>query len=226
MKKLLVPVLLALCIGLGLGWLIPSPLPRTDAPVFQSTAPTPGQQPEVSSPAVSPSLDTKSSGPLLRAAFTAVSALRTQNYAALSALVSPEKGLLFTPYATVEPKVNLCFTPEQVASFPSNGETYVWGMADGSGFPLEMTVEEYMARFVYDADFANAPILGVDRVLGLGNSLENVTEALPGTRFVEFYFPGIDPEFEGFDWRSLKLVFEPGPTEYQLVAVIHSEWTI
>ncbi len=103
---------------------------------------------------------------------------------------------------------------------------YQWGFADGSGAPISLTIPEYFDRYVYNADYANAPIIGVDQVIGQGNALENVQDAFPGARFVEYYFPGLNPEYNGFDWCGLKLVFAPYQEEYRLIAIVHSEWTI
>ena len=173
-----------------------------------------------------PKLDTADNAPLLETAGLAVTALKEQNYRALANLVHPEDGVLFAPYSTVDPNANLRFTADQIAALPRDNETYVWGLSDGMGTPIELTMADYFARFVYNADYANAPVIGVDRVVGTGNALENVADAFPGARFVEYYFPGIKAEHNGFDWCGLKLVFSVFEEQYKLIAVIHSEWTI
>ena len=91
-----------------------------------------------------------------------------------------------------------------------------------------MTLPEYLGAYVFDADYTQAPIIGVDHVIASGNSLENVEDAYPEDRFVEFYFPGQDPASGGLDWSALKLVFsDPEHAgDHRLVGVIHSEWTI
>jgi hypothetical protein len=37
---------------------------------------------------------------------------------------------------------------------------------------------------------------------------------------------GFDPEYEGMDWRSLRLVFEKKNDIWYLVGIIHDQWTI
>ena len=66
--------------------------------------------------------------------------------------------------------------------------------------------------------------LGVGPAMGI--TAENVADAYPEARFVEYHFPGIDPELEGFDWCSLKLVFQVWENDWYLVGIIHGEWTI
>ena len=35
----------------------------------------------------------------------------------------------------------------------------------------------------------------------------------------------VDEALEGFDWCSLKLVFEPWENDWYLVGLVHGEWT-
>ena len=56
--------------------------------------------------------------------------------------------------------------------------------------------------------------------------INNIKEAYPNGQFVEFHITGLEPKYEGIDWRSLKLVFEDVNGTLYLVGIIHSEWTI
>ena len=94
------------------------------------------------------------------------------------------------------------------------------------GDQINLTILEYIRTYVYNADYLYAPEQAVDRVLACGNALENVREIFPDDRFVEYYFPGIQPKKERFDWCSLKLVFSAYEEQWYLVGLIHSEWVI
>ena len=59
-----------------------------------------------------------------------------------------------------------------------------------------------------------------------GNALENLADAYPGCRYVDFSIPSADPVNDGLDWSSLKLVFQPEDDLWYLVGVVHGEWTI
>lgn len=164
--------------------------------------------------------------PLLRASLKVLEALKGRDYSALAALVHPEKGVTFTPYSTVDPEADITLTRDEIAQAGENGNRYTWGSYDGSGSPIHLTISAYMDQYVFNADYTQAPLVGVDQVLSSGNSLENVSDAYPGGRFVEYYFPSVDPASNGFDWCGLKLVFEVWRGQYRLVGVVHSEWTI
>lgn len=162
---------------------------------------------------------------LVDCSYQVLYACQKHDYTTLSALIHPEKGVTFTPYSTVD-EANLTFTPAQLRQAAQDGAVYIWGVADGSSQPIQLTISSYFDRYVYDRDFTQAVLLGVDRVISAGNSLENVSEAYPDGHFVEFYFPGEKDGNTRVDWRGLKLVFEEYEVGFKLVGVIHSEWTI
>lgn len=163
---------------------------------------------------------------LLKQSYAVLNAFKEQNFKDLSKLVHPTKGVSFTPYSTVDRSTDRTLTTTDLLEAKENNNVYIWGLQDGSGFPIQLSILDYFNEYVYNANYVNAPIVGVNTVISSGNSLENVSEAYPNCYFVEFYFPGIDPENKGFDWCGLKLVFEPSAKDYILVGIIHSEWTI
>jgi len=175
---------------------------------------------------ISEPLDPMDNTRLAQRAGQALEAMKAGDYQALAALVSPEHGVTFTPYSTVNPECDLCLTAQQVANLDSDTTVYVWGLQDGSGEPIKLTGTEYFAQYVFNADYTQAPYLSIDEVLVSGNAMENVADCYPEGRFVEYYFPGLDPEMEGFDWCSLKLVFEVWQEDWYLVGLIHGQWTI
>lgn len=160
---------------------------------------------------------------LVDAAYEIVELIRNQDYISLSQAVHPQKGVTFTPYSYITGENS--FSADALKRAAENDTSFTWGAYDGSGDPIILTFAEYFARFVYDENYAGAPLIGVNHIIGTGNSLENITEAYPEALFVEFHFPGIDPNYEGMDWCTLKLAFEPYEGNLKLVAVIHSEWT-
>ncbi len=151
--------------------------------------------------------------------------LESRDYQQLADAVHPEKGVYFVPYSTVDMGTDLRFSSEEVRGFQNNTNTYVWGTLDGVGSPISMTPAQYFDRFVYDASFVEAQMIGINTIMRAGNSLENVIEAFPEAAFVELHLPGTE-ENSGMDWRSLKFVFEDYNGQYKVVAIIHSEWTI
>lgn len=172
------------------------------------------------------SLDSQDSLSLLNAACYVVQALKDRDFDALACVIHPEKGVTFTPYSTVDFSSDLTFTKDQVKNLAADNKIYTWGITDGRGSLINMTVNNYLVQYVFNADYTHAPQIGVDQIILSGNALENLADAYPNCRFVDFSFPGLDSSNQGLDWSSLKLVFEPGDTCWYLVGIVHGEWTI
>jgi hypothetical protein len=163
---------------------------------------------------------------VLARAVKVVAAIKAKDTRAWGALVHPERGVRFSPYAYVDTKTDRVLRAASLESAFADKTVRAWGAFDGSGNPIQLTFARYYARFVYDVDFANAPQVAVDQPLSSGNTTDNAREAYPDAHVVEFYFPGFDEKFEGMDWRALRLVFARARDTWFLVGVIHSEWTI
>ena len=150
--------------------------------------------------------------------------LKEQDMAGLAEVTHRNVGIRFSPYAYVQP-TDLIFLKGQVAGLMGDATVYHWGIYDGSGMDIDLTFADYFAEFVYDVDFASAPQVAVNQRLGVSNSIDNSAEVYAGNMIVEYHFPGFDPQYEGMDWRSLRLVFKYCQGSYDLVGIIHDEWT-
>ena len=221
----------ALCtaFGLLLGVLLPIDLlPAPPDETGAITLPTP-LEPSGSSAggsAEGPALDQTDNFSLLQTACEVCDAIARRDFAALSSYVHPDRGVTFTPYSTVDFTTDLTFTPDQIHGLEQDQTTYVWGLEDGRGLPIQMTMSQYLDRYVWDANYTRAPEIGIDRIITGGNALENLTEAYEDCRFVDFCHPSADPVNDGLDWSSLKLVFRGEADGWYLVGVVHGEWTI
>lgn len=152
--------------------------------------------------------------------------LKTGSYNKFADYIHPVKGVRFSAYAYVDTVNNQQLTPEDFRKMLKTSKKLVWGSFDGSGDPIELTWEAYAKRFIYDADFLNAEKTKVNEFIGFGNSLNNLREVYPDNHFVESYFSGFDPKFEGMDWCCLRLVYEWYDGKPKLIAVVHDHWTI
>lgn len=170
-------------------------------------------------------INTSTSTSLLSTAINVIELIKSQDMMGLSAYVHPEAGIRFTPYFYVDTQIDQVFTEQEVAGLMQNNQIIEWGSFDGSGHPIELKFNDYYDLFVYDEDFANAEMIGNNIAIGKGNVLDNVDIAYPNGSFIEFHFSQIDPQYEGMDWRSLRLVFEELEGAWYLVGIIHGQWT-
>ncbi len=155
-----------------------------------------------------------------------INAIDKLNMEELSRYIHPQKGVRFTPYTHVSLENDLVFTKEQISNFMNDNEKYLWGYYDGSGFEIKLAPKEYWEEFVYDKDFKNADNISQNAIIGKSMMVENQFEVYPEAIIVEYYIRGTNPEFEGLDWASLRLVFEEYNNKWYLVGIIHNQHVI
>lgn len=230
-KFILIFVLLAsLMVGCNLATppMVPTIIP-TVAPSLEFVQPT-SMQPVSPSPlptsiSIPPSITPLSiQQAVLDPASDVIAVLKDKQMTALAAYVHPQMGLRFSPYAFVR-DIDQIFPADKVAGLMADSTVYTWGVYSGSGASIDLTFADYYSQFIYDVDFANAPELSLNHRLGVSTSMDNSFEFYPGAMNVEYYFPGFDPEFQGMDWRSLRLVFMEDNNTWYLVGIIHDQWT-
>lgn len=160
-------------------------------------------------------------------ALHALDSLRRRDRAAFGELVHPERGVLFSPYAYVDFDEALRFDRAFISELFTSNERHEWGAYDGTGDPIELTFAEYADRFIYTAfTAAERDAAGYNRIVGEGNTLNNVFDVFPDALVVEFHHAG-SAAFDFMDWRSLRLVFaEHEDGAWYLIAVINDQWTI
>lgn len=171
-------------------------------------------------------LSQASSGSMLMAALTLVEQIADQDFEAVAQFVDPDEGVLFSPYGYVDVNEDLVFFPQDLETAFQDATVYTWGAFDGTGDPIDKTFAEYYDRFIYDQDYASPHLIGNNTIVGTGNTLINLEDVYPDAGFVEFHFTGFDPQYEGMDWRSLRLVLEEQNGSWVLRAIVHDEWTI
>ena len=171
------------------------------------------------------SVDSSANADLTELAYTVLGFIKDGDFNALSGVVHPEQGVIFSPYATINPATDRMYSAEEIATLDSETGTEIWGVRNGSGEPIVMTVAEYFSEFVPAADHINAPVIGVNHIVRSGNALENITDVFPNVKFVDFHMPGGEPA-EEFDWTSLRLGFEEYNGELRLIVIVFSKWTV
>lgn len=163
---------------------------------------------------------------LLSTAMEVLELLKDKDMEDLSDFVHPSKGLRFTPYDFIDINNDLTFSAVDVSNLGNNGQIYNWGDYDGSGESIVLNFSDYYDKFIFDLDFTNPQMIGNNVSIGKGNMINNIKEAYPEGYFFELHFQEVDPQYEGVDWRSLKLVFEELNGDWYLVGIVHGQWTI
>jgi len=152
--------------------------------------------------------------------------IKEEDLQGLAEYFHPEMGVRFSPYGYIDTVHHVHFSREEFIKQLEEGDSLLWGMYDGTGTDIYMSVDGYFDKFVYEVDFLNAEEFSVNEILGTGNSLINIDQVYPGADFTESYFSGFEEKYGGMDWRSLRLVFKADEEQLYLVGIVHDQWTI
>ena len=155
-----------------------------------------------------------------------IEAISIKDFETVSEFTHPVKGVRFTPYTYVSLDNDIVFNRAEIESFFDDQDVYIWGIYDGIGDDISLTPSQYYEKFIYTNDFKNAEEIGYNEVLSMGNMNENQFEVYDNAIVVEYYFSGFNPDYEGMDWRSLRLVFQQYRNDWKLVGIIYNQWTI
>jgi len=152
--------------------------------------------------------------------------LKNKKYKMLSEFIHPTLGLRFSPYAYIDTTTNLKFTAVNFFEKSKLQTILKWGNYDGSGDEILLTIEKYLEKFVYSADFLNADKTSLNKMIGTGNSLNNLETIYKNCNYTESYFAGFDEKYDGMDWCCLRLVYKKYQSKNYLIAIVHDQWTI
>ena len=155
-----------------------------------------------------------------------LTALKQKDYQIFSTFIHPALSVRFSPYGYIDTINNLKFSKTNFIENSKKQGKLKWGNYDGSGDEIVLSINEYFAKFVYNADFLNAEKTSLNKMIGSGNSLNNLEDIYKDCDFTESYFPGFDKKYNGMDWCSLRLIFKNYNDKYYLVGVVHDQWTI
>lgn len=208
--------------------------PSPEAPSSSPLSPSPSTAP-VDSPSVAPTAAPTETVPpegappsAKEAASTVLAALQAGDIKTVAAWAHPDKGVRFSPYGFIDVESDLVLTRQELEGAMKDTSKRTWGYYDGSGDPITLSYKDYHKKFVYSADFVKDAQITENKSVAKGNSSNNILEVYPADRYsyVEYYIDGIDPQYEGIDWRCLRLVFEKMGEDHALVAIIQDQWTI
>lgn len=101
----------------------------------------------------------------------------------------------------------------------------IWGYTDGVGSPIVDTVDGFMAEYRRSLALLEPDTVGIDRRVGLGNTIDNLAAEFPEARIVEYHRRGRG-ELADFNWSSVRMALELRDGDWQLVGLTSDGWTV
>lgn len=150
-----------------------------------------------------------------------LTSIKSQDYEKLASYFHADSGVRFSPFAFVNTAKDVQLSSEEFKEAIKSNTKFTWGIAAGSGNPIELTIPEYFKKYVYNVDFLNAERTSVNEMIGVGNSQNNLKEVYSNAHFTENYDPGKNE----MAWTTLRLVFKKEGEQFYLVGIIHDRWT-
>ena len=152
-------------------------------------------------------------------------ALANNNYASIVNDIHPTRGVRFSMYGYVQPKSDKVFSRKQYAQYLKESKIrFTWGSLDGTGELFVVSLPTYLRTWIKAKDFEYARV-DVNDFVKQGNKINNIREVYPKADVVEYYADGSD-EYEGMDWRIMRLVFENYKGKRYLVGIVNNQSTV
>lgn len=153
-----------------------------------------------------------------------IDAIQSKNMDLLATYVDPVNGVRFSPLPTIDTDLNPVLSAREVRAGLEDDRKRVWGNSDASGEPIDLNFAGYYGKFIYDRDFARAPVIRFNEFAAKSTDRNNFWEIYPDAVLVEYYFPASTAN--GNDWAALRLAFEKRDGRWFLCGVIHDTWTM
>ena len=170
------------------------------------------------------SITIDSDSALLQQSNKILTIIKNKDYASLVNYFHPVESVRFSPYGYIDTAIDVQFKSERFIALTGSKKKIYWGNYDGSGDSILLSIEKYFDKFIYNADFLNAEKTSVNKMIGSGNSLNNLTIIYKDALFTESYFSGFDKKYGGMDWSSLRLVYKKYNNHLFLIAIVHDQW--
>lgn len=155
----------------------------------------------------------------------AIKALKEKNIEQLKKVTSKE-GIRFSPYNYVDVDKHIVLKKDDLIQAFNSEINYVRWWEDGTWDPIIMTFKNYLKRYIYDLDFETLWERNYDQILQRGNTINNIDDIYSGASTVEFFIPGLNPEYWWMDRKSLTLILIQEDNERKIKWITHGERTI
>jgi len=154
-------------------------------------------------------------------AYKALYALSTGELNTLSDYITADSGLIVSSFNGGKYK----FNKEVIKSFSKSDTTkYHFGVWDGSGLDINLTINDYIKQCIYTEDYLNVKPIDVIKALSAGqrfssNNFDKILLEHPGCFMKSFHKPSDH-------WNIIDIVMTCREGKWYIIEIRHRCWTI
>lgn len=152
--------------------------------------------------------------------------IQSGEFSQFISLVHPKKGLRFSTYGYIDTINVHPLSVDELNFYYAKDDLLFFGFADGSGDSINMNLKTYLQTYVQTPNYLTSNDISLNQFHQSGNELVNMDKVFEGADFIEYYFGGFDKQYEGMDWKALRLVWEKYEDKWYLVGIVRACWTI
>ena len=152
--------------------------------------------------------------------------IQSGEFSQFISLVHPVKGLRFSPYGHIDTINTKPLSINELNFYYTKDDLLFFGFADGSGDSINLNLKTYLQTYVQTPNYLKSHDIFFNQIHQSGYELVNMDKVFVGADFIEYYFSGFDKQYEGMDWKALRLVWEKYEDKWCLVGIVRACWTI
>lgn len=156
-------------------------------------------------------------------ALDTITLIKDKDFKGLSKLVHPINGLILSSTPEIKISIESAIKKDTIANWTiKDDKKYTWGVFDGEGKEIELTLEDYYNLYIYDVDYLNKAEVTYNKLTQRDESKKiNVYELYKEGIVVEYFYKGTE-ENNYVDWKSIYLCFEKYNNDWYLSGIVHS----
>lgn len=149
--------------------------------------------------------------------------IKDKDFKNLAKNIHPINGLTLSSTTEIKVSADTSISKEVVATWDiDDDKKYTWGVIDGEGKEIELTLREYYNRYIYDNDYLNNSEINYSKYQQRDDSKKNnVYDVYKEGIVVEYFNKGTE-ENNFVDWTSIYLCFEKYNNSWYLSGIVHS----
>ncbi len=151
-------------------------------------------------------------------------AIKEKNYEALANFVHPTEGVRFSATSIIDVKNDKVLTKDLILELSKSKKKFKWGVDEGIGDPINLSINNYFDQFVYDVDFIKLAKKELNKVTNSVEPTRTIKNVYPKSQFVEYYYAGDGKKYDGLDWKALTLIFKNENNNAYLIGISHRQW--